>query len=114
MKFWFNLGLMLGTRLALAQNPDAGSIRDETVPSLFPGGSRTVHVYLPAAYSARIHRNFPVLYLHDGQNVFSTAGTNIAFGWGNWELDLTADRLIRENKMRPSSWSRWIIAVLPG
>jgi enterochelin esterase-like enzyme len=36
-----------------------------------------------------------VLYLHDGQNVFSSAGPDIAFGWGSWELDRTADALCR-------------------
>ncbi len=101
MRFWCNLNLLLMAGLALAQSPDAGSIRDETVPSRFLGAPRAVHVYLPAAYPAQIDRRFPVLYLHDGQNVFSTAGSNVAFGWGSWELDLTANRLIREHKIRP-------------
>jgi enterochelin esterase-like enzyme len=38
--------------------------------------------------------------LHDGQNVYSSAGTNVAFGWGNWELDKTADELSRAGKMQ--------------
>jgi predicted alpha/beta superfamily hydrolase len=102
MRFWLPLQFLLLARLVLAQSPVAGSIRDEIVASRFLlGASRTVHVYLPAAYSAQLDRRFPVLYLHDGQNVFSTAGTNVAFGWGNWELDLTADRLIRAGKLRP-------------
>jgi enterochelin esterase-like enzyme len=41
-----------------------------------------------------------VLYLHDGQNVFSSAGTNCAFGWGSWELDRTVDALCRAGKMQ--------------
>jgi predicted alpha/beta superfamily hydrolase len=89
------------TGVALAQSPGAGTICDESVPSRLPGAPRAAHVYLPAAYSAETNRSFPVLYLHDGQNVFSTAGSNVAFGWGNWGLDLTADRLIREHKIRP-------------
>src|SRR5262249_54469321 len=44
---------------------------------------------------------YPVLYVHDGQNAFSTVGPHVAFGWGNWELDRTTDRLVAENKMRP-------------
>jgi enterochelin esterase-like enzyme len=32
--------------------------------------------------------------------VFSFAGTNVAFGWGSWELDRTADRLASERKMQ--------------
>jgi len=41
-----------------------------------------------------------VLYLHDGQNVYSFAGTNICFGWGSWELDKTADELAGAGKMQ--------------
>ncbi len=60
---------------------------------------RTVRVYLPPSYALEPNRRFPVLYLHDGQNVFSFAGTNVAFGWGSWELDKTCDALSRSNKM---------------
>ena len=52
-----------------------------------------MRVYLPPSYAQDPARRYPVLYLHDGQNVFSFAGTNIAFGWGSWELDKTADEL---------------------
>ena len=41
-----------------------------------------------------------MLYLHDGQNVFSSAGTNCAFGWGSWELDRTVDALCRAGEMQ--------------
>jgi enterochelin esterase-like enzyme len=41
-----------------------------------------------------------VLYVQDGQNIFSPAGTNCAFGWGSWQLDKTADELARAKKMQ--------------
>ena len=63
-------------------------------------GTRGIHVYLPPSYATQPQRRYPVLYLHDGQNVFSSAGTNCAFGWGNWELDKIADELSRAGKMR--------------
>jgi enterochelin esterase-like enzyme len=63
-------------------------------------GERTVRIYLPASYRTNTAGQYPVLYLHDGQNVFSFAGTNVAFGWGSWELDRTADRLAAESKMQ--------------
>ena len=63
-------------------------------------GERTVRIYLPASYRTNTVANYPVLYLHDGQNVFSFAGTNVAFGWGSWELDRTADRLAAAGKMQ--------------
>lgn len=62
--------------------------------------NRIVRIYLPPSYAERPARRYPVLYVHDGQNAFSTVGPNVAFGWGNWELDLTVDRLSRSGKMR--------------
>src|SRR5262249_54262727 len=61
---------------------------------------RTVRIYLPPFYEQASGRKFPVLYLHDGQNVFSFAGTNAGFGWGSWELDKTVDELSKAKKMQ--------------
>lgn len=74
-------------------------IRDEMVHSEVTGTDRIVHVYLPASYEKEESRRYPVLYVQDGQNIFSTAGTNAAFGWGSWQLDKTADNLARAGKM---------------
>jgi enterochelin esterase-like enzyme len=82
---------------AFGQN---GSLLDTNLPSHFFGWNRGVHVYLPPSYLTQPQRHYPVLYLHDGQNVFSSAGTNCAFGWGSWELDRTADALCRAGKMQ--------------
>jgi enterochelin esterase-like enzyme len=89
------------------------SLLDTNVSSNFFGWNRGIHVYLPPSYETQPQRHFPVLYLQDGQNVFSSAGTNAAFGWGSWELDLTADRLSRAGKMAEiimiavdNSWGR--------
>ncbi len=68
-------------------------------PSL--GTNRIVRIYLPPEYDASPRKRYPVLYVHDGQNAFSTAGPHAAFGWGNWGLDNTADHLIQSGKMRP-------------
>jgi len=61
---------------------------------------RTVRVYLPPSYDRERSRRFPVLYLHDGQNVFSTAGSDACFGWGGWNLDRTVDQLSAAGRMR--------------
>jgi predicted alpha/beta superfamily hydrolase len=84
------------TTLPVVETP---RLIDDSVQSRFLGGTRAIHVYLPASYDKEPIRRYPVLYLHDGQNVFSSAGMNIAFGWGNWALDTTVDRLCREGKM---------------
>ncbi len=55
-----------------------------------PGLARTrrVWIYLPAGY-ATSKRSYPVLYMHDGQNVFDAA-TSYA---GEWGVDETLDSL---------------------
>src|ERR1017187_8376753 len=72
----------------------------QEVDSRFLSGARTVHIYLPPSYQQQLNRRYSVLYLHDGQNVFSSAGTNICFGCGSWDLDKTADELCRAGKMK--------------
>jgi len=62
--------------------------------------NRMVRIYLPPSYEQESNRRFPVLYVHDGQNAFTTVGTNVAFGWGNWELDKTVTELSSAGKMQ--------------
>ena len=62
--------------------------------------ARNVRVYLPPSYYTEPQRRYPVLYLHDGQNVLSSPGTNICFGWGSWELEKTVDALCQAGKMQ--------------
>lgn len=50
---------------------------------------RQVRVYLPPSYLLAPSRHFPVIYFHDGQNVFDEA-TSYA---GEWGADETLDRL---------------------
>ena len=76
-----------------------GSLLDTDITSDFLGGKRGIHIRLPSSYRSQPNHRYPVLYLHDGQNVFSSAGPDAAFGWGSWELDLTSDTLCREGKM---------------
>lgn len=93
--------LALGLSIAALQTTfgQTGRLVDSSVPSRFLGASRAIHVYLPSSYDKEPTRRYPVLYLHDGQNVFSSVGMNIAFGWGNWGLDKTVDQLCRDGKM---------------
>ncbi|WP_372756034.1 alpha/beta hydrolase [Mariniflexile sp.] len=53
--------------------------------------TRRISVYLPPNYESS-SENYPVLYMHDGQNVFDLA-TSYA---GEWEVDETLDRLYKE------------------
>jgi predicted alpha/beta superfamily hydrolase len=62
------------------------------------GNQRDVLVYLPRSYGRSRRRRYPVLYLHDGQNVFDAA---TAFGGVEWGVDETAERLIRKHLIEP-------------
>jgi enterochelin esterase-like enzyme len=77
----------------------AGSVVHMSVPSLSLGSSRGVHVYIPPSYRTNPLRRYPVLYMHDGQNAFSSP-TGTTFGWGSWELDLTVDALCHARRMQ--------------
>lgn len=55
------------------------------------GGQRTVDVWQPPAYDAAIDRRYPVLYMHDGQNLCDPA---LAFGGVDWGVDEAMTRLI--------------------
>lgn len=60
--------------------------------------SRNIVVYLPPNYDREPDRRYPVLYMHDGQNLFDRA--TAAFGV-EWEADETAERLIRSGAIEP-------------
>ena len=65
----------------------AGSIRLlERLHSPQLGNSRHILVYLPPSYATSLRR-YPVIYMHDGQNLFD-AGTSFA---GEWEVDQTLE-----------------------
>ena len=67
-------------------------------PSKILGNRRDVLVYLPKGYRRSPSRRYPVLYLHDGQNVFDAA---TAFGGVEWGVDETAQRLTTAKLIEP-------------
>src|SRR5512137_1933519 len=69
------LFLLSAVQLSLGE----GRFLQQDIASQFLTEPRTVRVYLPPSYEREPHRRYPVLYLHDGQNVFSSAGTNICW-----------------------------------
>lgn len=62
--------------------------------------ARMLRIWLPPGYDAPENstRQYPVLYLNDGQNLFDRA---TAFGGAEWQVDETADRLIRQGVIPP-------------
>ena len=59
---------------------------------------RDVLVYLPPGYGRARRRRYPVLYLHDGQNVFDAA---TSFAGVEWGADEAAQRLIEKKLIEP-------------
>jgi predicted alpha/beta superfamily hydrolase len=62
------------------------------------GNERDVLVHLPPGYEEDTDRRYPVLYMHDGQNLFDGA---TAFGGQEWHLDETADGMIAAGQIEP-------------
>jgi predicted alpha/beta superfamily hydrolase len=87
-----------------ADKPANPSVVGELVLHEFPsrifGNTRMLRVWLPPGYHEPENkdRHYPVFYLNDGQNLFDRA---TAFIGVEWQVDETADRLIRENKIPP-------------
>jgi predicted alpha/beta superfamily hydrolase len=59
-------------------------------------GPRDVVVYLPPGYDREPSRRFPVLYMHDGQNIFD--GSHMGM---EWQMDEIAERLIAAGQIEP-------------
>lgn len=57
---------------------------------------RDVIVWLPPSYANAPEKRYPVLYMHDGQNVFDP---RTAFLGADWQVDEVADSLIRTGEM---------------
>lgn len=77
-----------------------GDLRLHEFTSRIFRNDRFLRVWLPPAYDEAENRDrrYPVLYLNDGQNLFEPA---TSFTGVEWQVDETADRLIRENIIAP-------------
>jgi len=76
-----------------------GTVRfHKSIPSRHVEGGRDVIVYLPPGYNEEKPVRYPVLYMHDGQNLFDAA---TAFLNQEWGLDELVEDLIREGIIEP-------------
>ena len=77
-----------------------GDLRLHEFHSRIFRNTRFLRVWLPPGYddSENSDRRYPVLYLNDGQNLFEPA---TSFNGVEWQVDETADRLIREGVIPP-------------
>src|SRR5580698_1080672 len=77
-----------------------GDLRLHEFQSRVFRNTRFLRVWLPPNYddAENSGRRYPVLYLNDGQNLFEAA---TSYGGVEWQVDETADRLIREGAVPP-------------
>ena len=90
-----------GKQSRAAQNASVvGDLRLHEFQSRIFRNTRMLRVWLPPGYDdpENKSRHYPVFYLNDGQNLFDRA---TAFIGVEWQVDETADRLIREAKIPP-------------
>lgn len=71
-----------------------GTIIRHKIKSEFLNNERNIDIYLPPSYKKNKTKNYPVLYMHDGNNLFYP---EIAFGGVPWQADITADKLISKS-----------------
>ena len=67
-------------------------IRRFEMPELY-GLKRKVWIYLPADYKTS-DKNYPVLYMHDGQNLFENDSN-----FGSWRVDESINELFKQGKI---------------
>lgn len=60
---------------------------------------RDISIWLPPSYGCEPERRFPVLYMHDGQNLFDPHTSYVP--GRTWEAHITADRMVREQCIEP-------------
>ena len=65
------------------------------LPGLKP---RNIFVWLPPDYESNAKKHYPVFYMHDGQNLVDPRTSNTFI---DWQVDETADSLIRNGKVEP-------------
>jgi predicted alpha/beta superfamily hydrolase len=58
--------------------------------------TRSILVYLPPGYFQTKTARFPVLYMHDGQNLFDPKGIN-----GGWDVATTIETQVKQGNMEP-------------
>ncbi len=59
---------------------------------------RDIIVWLPPGYGTDFSKNYPVLYMHDGQNIVDPNTSSFQV---DWQIDEAADSLIRKGFIEP-------------
>lgn len=65
--------------------------------STIMNSNRRIFIYIPPDYDTEIRRNYPVIYMHAGQRVFSSKDPHNE----SWDADIRIDKLIHSMALPP-------------
>lgn len=65
----------------------------DALEALEPGNQRIIQAYLPASYAENTAAHYPVVYMHDGRNLFDAASSITGV---EWEVDETLEHAWEE------------------
>jgi predicted alpha/beta superfamily hydrolase len=85
-----------------ASSVSAPRIATNFINSTAPDGrvsGRVARIYLPRGYDEHAGKRYPVMYFHDGQNVFEDSKSSSSAA-NSWQIDRTATREISQGRMR--------------
>lgn len=85
---------LLGNQLEINNNDFKGSIDRHDFISEFLKNRRDIDVYLPPSYAKNPNKNYPVIYMHDGNNLFYP---ELSFAGVHWAVDSTLEKLIKKD-----------------
>ncbi len=100
---FFCILIMASIVCSCTENTEKETMTDHTrlISTSFKGseyiGDRAYHVYLPPSYEENTEKNYPVLYMMDGQNLFIDS---LAYGGFSWRINQVADSLVEAGAMK--------------
>jgi hypothetical protein len=100
MKFFLAMACVLLPMASWASDTLPGITGTVKYHPQFPSkhvAPRNVEVWLPPSYEKETAKPYPVLYMHDGQNLFNPRTSFIGVDWG---VDEAMTKLIAEGKIR--------------
>jgi predicted alpha/beta superfamily hydrolase len=71
----------------------SGAFHFATLDGVEPNNTRRIWALYPASYGENIAKRYPVVYMHDGRNLFDAA---LSITGVEWQVDETADRAWEE------------------
>lgn len=80
------------------QHPNSGRIDRKYIYSPEMKDTMTVDIWVPDYYTNHTDCRLPVVYMHDGQNLFDATTT---WNGQSWNVDSVAEKLVSENRMAP-------------